>query len=266
MTIKIKLATWIICFNCVALFTLPSFGQSVDSVKVTDKIVDVVWLKDGSKLSGYILKWELARGMEFKLITGAEVILPKDQITRVYQDLPFASQLQTDQNSYVRRDRSYRFREEGIYNTFSCFLNFSSFGGAGVHYSIGYRFNRMLGVGIGIGIESNDFNNSRGIVPLYAEARGFFVPKKISPYYAFKIGYGFAQRDELSGTIDAKGGFMVSPELGVRFGGRAVNYYMGFQYKIQNAEFTNTIGWEGQGTYTDVVSYRRVDFRAGLLF
>lgn len=60
-------------------------GQAVDSTKASDKIVDVVWLKDGSKLSGYILKWELARGMEFKLITGAEVILPKDQITRVYQ-------------------------------------------------------------------------------------------------------------------------------------------------------------------------------------
>lgn len=261
-----KFSIYITCFMSIFMTVSSVMGQAVDSTKASDKIVDVVWLKDGSKLSGYILKWELARGMEFKLITGAEVILPKDQITRVYQDLPFASQLQADQSSYVRRDRSYRFREEGIYNTFSCFLNFSSFGGAGVHYSIGYRFNRILGVGIGIGIESNDFNNSRGIVPLYAEARGFFVPKKISPYYAFKIGYGFAQKDELSGTIDAKGGFMVSPELGVRFGGRAVNYYMGFQYKIQNAEYTNTIGWDGQGTYTDVVSYRRVDFRAGLLF
>lgn len=266
MMIKMKLATWITCLSFVALYTVPAIGQAVDSVKASDKIVDVVWLKDGSKLSGYILKWELASGMEFKLITGAEVILPKDQISRVYQDLPFASQVQTDQSPYIRKDRSYRFREEGIYNTFSIFLNFSSFGGAGVHYSIGYRFSRMLGVGIGIGIESNDFNNSRGIVPLYAEARGFFVPKKISPYYAFKIGYGFAQRAELSGTIDAKGGFMVSPELGVRFGGRAVNYYMGLQYKIQNAEYTNTIGWDGQGTFTDVVSYRRVDFRAGLLF
>jgi hypothetical protein len=261
-----KLSIYITCFMFVFMAVGPVIGQTVDSTKTADKIVDVVWLKDGSKLSGYILKWELARGMEFKLITGAEVILPKDQITRVYQDLPFASQLQTDQSPYVRKDRSYRFREEGIYNTFSCFLNFSSFGGAGVHYSIGYRFSRMLGVGIGIGIESNDFNNSRGIVPLYAEARGFFVPKKISPYYAFKIGYGFAQKAELAGTIDAKGGFMVSPELGVRFGGRAVNYYMGFQYKIQNAQYTNTIGWDGQGTYTDVVSYRRVDFRAGLLF
>lgn len=261
-----KIATWIISLSFAALFSVPAIGQSEDSVRVTDKIVDVVWLKDGSKLSGYILKWELARGMEFKLITGAEVILPKEQITRVYQDLPFASQLQTEQSPYIRKDRSYRFREEGIYNTFSCFLNFSSFGGAGVHYTIGYRFSRMLGVGIGIGIESNDFNNSRGIVPLYAEARGFFVPKKISPYYAFKIGYGFAKQDEFSGVIDAKGGFMVSPELGVRFGGRAVNYYMGFQYKIQNATYTNTIGWDGQGTFTDVVSYRRVDFRAGLLF
>jgi hypothetical protein len=204
--------------------------------------------------------------MEFKLITGAVVLLPKNEITRVYQDLPFATQEESVPETYVRSRGGYRFREEGIYNTFSCFLNFSSFGGAGIHYTIGYKFNRLLGVGIGTGIESNDFNYSRGIIPLYAEARGYFVPKKISPYYAFKIGYGFAQESPLNGTIDAKGGFMVSPELGFRFGGRAVNYYMGFQYKIQNATFTNTIGWDGQGTFTDKVSYRRVDFRAGLLF
>lgn len=119
-----KFSIYITCFMSIFMTVSTVMGQAVDSTKASDKIVDVVWLKDGSKLSGYILKWELARGMEFKLITGAEVILPKDQITRVYQDLPFASQLQTDQSSYVRRDRSYRFREEGIYNTFSCFLNF----------------------------------------------------------------------------------------------------------------------------------------------
>ena len=262
-----KIAHYICCTLLVTLSVSQMGAQdAVDTTQAADKIVDVVWLKDGSKLSGYIVKWELSRGMEFRLITGAQVMLPKSEITRVYQDLPFASQLDDEPHTYVRQKRGYRFREEGLYNTFSCFLNFSTFGGAGIHYTIGYKFSRMLGVGIGTGIESNDFNYSRGIIPLYAEARGYFVPKKISPYYAFKIGYGFAQESPLNGTIDAKGGFMMSPELGVRFGGRAVNYYMGFQYKIQNAEFTNTIGWDGQGTFTDKVSYRRVDFRAGLLF
>ena len=255
------------CFVFAALSAGQVLGQATDTTKTTDKIVDVVWLKDGSKLSGYIMKWELARGMEFKLITGAEVILPKAEITRVYQDIPFATQVQSDPTRYMHADHSYRFREEGIYNTFSCFLNFSDFGGAGVHYSIGYRFSRILGVGIGTGIETNDFNQSRGVIPLYAEARGFFLPKKISPYYALKVGYGFAQRNELNGVTEAKGGLYFSPEFGVRFGGKAVNYYMGLEYKILNATFTNTgWSWDGQGTFTDKVSYRRVEFRTGLLF
>ncbi len=252
----------------LVLFILISANllNAQDSVS-TQLVVDVVWLKDGSKLSGTILKWELARGMEFKLITGAELLIPKEEIAKVYQDLPFSSPYQENFPHYPKGERPFAFREEGVYNTFSVFLNFSENGGAGIHYSIGYRFSRMLGVGIGTGIEAHDFFNTRSIVPLYAEARGFFLPEKISPYYALKIGYGFALKDELGGTVEAKGGFHFSPELGVRFGGRSVNYYLGLEYKLQNASFTtNWSPWGGQGEFTDVVSYRRIELRTGLLF
>jgi len=235
-----------------------------DSVS-TKPVVDVVWLKDGSKLSGTILKWELARGMEFKLITGAELLIPKEEIAKVYQDIPFSAQVMQVPDFYPRGPRPYAFREEGVYQTFSAFLNFSDPGGAGVHYSIGHRFNRLLGVGIGAGFESNDFFYTRNIVPVYAEARGFLLPQRISPYYALKLGYGFALEDPINGTLDAKGGIHFCPEFGVRFGGRTVNYYLGFEYKIQNATFRNTDWWNG-GEFTDKVSYRRFELRTGLVF
>lgn len=239
--------------------------QAQDSL-VQQPIIDVVLLKDGSRLSGTIVRWDLARGMEFKLATGAVVNIPKEEISRVYQDTQFTPNVESDPGLYMRRDRPYAFREEGLYNTFSVFLDFSTNGGAGIHYSVGHKFNKLLGVGIGTGFESHDFNYTRNIVPLYAEARGYFLSQKISPYYAFKMGYGFALTSPENGTLDAKGGFRLSPEMGIRFGGRSVNYYMGLEYILQNATFTNTDWWGSQGEFTDVISYRRMELRMGLVF
>lgn len=250
----------ILFFLLVADFILAQ-----DSIP-NNTIVDIVWLKDGSKLSGTIQRWDLARGMELKLVTGAVVNIPKEEITRVYQDTQFKPNTESDPGLYVHRERPYAFREEGLYNTLSVFLDFSDNGGAGIHYSMGHKFNRMLGVGIGTGYESHDFNYTRNIVPLYAEARGYFLPQKITPYYALKMGYGFALTSPENGTLDAKGGFRFSPEMGVRFGGRAVSYYMGLEYILQNATFTNNDWWGSQGVFTDVISYRRVDLRMGLVF
>ena len=188
-------------------------------------IVDVVWLRDGSKLSGTIIKWDIAKGMEFKLLTGAQVIIPKSEIHRVYQDVIMSTQQVQSTTPQVHQSKLYNFKEEGFYQTFSVFLNTSTLGGAGMHYSAGHRFKRTLGVGLGIGFESNDLTEVRNSIPLYAEARGFFLKSKITPYYGLKIGYGFALENEDNFVTDAKGGFHFSPEFGVRFGANAVSYY-----------------------------------------
>jgi len=231
-------------------------------------LVDIVWLRGGSRLTGTIIKWELARGMEFKLATGAVLIIPKSEIDKVYQDVKFDATLPSSLSSIslAREPKPYAFKEHGLYQSFSAFLNFSDPGGAGLHYSIGHRFSRMLGVGAGLGIESNDFFNDRDLVPVFAEARGYFMPEKISPYYALKIGYGFALKHDYSDEIEAKGGLYFAPEIGVRFGGRAVNYYLGMEYKIQNATYVNNFGWGGEGTFTDKITYRRLEMRTGLVF
>jgi len=229
---------------------------------------DVVVLKGGSRLTGTIIKWELERGMEFKLATGALMVIPKNEINEVFQDIALnAPTAPTNYARYYegpRQPRPYAFREEGFYQSFSLFLNFADPGGAGLQYTAGHRFSRMLGVGAGIGIESNDFWNSRDAVPLFAEARGFLVKEKISPYYAVKLGYAFALKDEFSSEIESKGGAYFSPEFGVRFGSRAVNYYLGLEYKIMSATYVNDFGWDG--TSTDKVTYRRIEMRTGLFF
>lgn len=252
-------------FVCIcALMTSRSLTAQTDD----NKVVDVVWLKDGSKLTGTILKWELERGMEFRLLTGAEIIIPKKDIHRVMQDVHMANEnglLNTEYNS-VRAPKPYAFKETGWYQNTSGFFNLSFNGGAGIHHAMGYRFNRMLGVGIGLGVETHDFSTIRNIVPIYTEARGFLLKQKISPYYAIKIGYGFALKDESRGTTKASGGFHFSPEFGVRFGAGDVSYYLGIEYKIQNATYT-TNGFDFGGViFTDKISYRRIEMRTGILF
>ena len=151
-----------------------------------------------------------------------------------------------------------------MYHTFSGFLNISDPGGAGLSYSIGHRFKRMLGIGVGAGIETNDFFNDRDMIPVFAEARGYFKAARISPYYAMKIGYGFPLLHAYSFEIDADGGIFISPEIGVRFGGRSVNYFLGVDYKLQKARYVDQF-WDG-GTSVDEITYRRLELRTGLTF
>ena len=225
---------------------------------------DVVVLRGGSRLTGTIIKWELERGMEFKLATGAMMVIPKNEINEVFQDITITAPTYPRYYEGPRQPRPYTFREHGFYQSFSLFLNFADPGGAGLQYTAGHRFSRMLGVGAGIGIESNDFWNERSAVPLFAEARGFLVKEKISPYYAVKLGYAFALKNEFSNEIESRGGAYFSPEFGVRFGSRAVNYYLGLEYKIMSATYVDDFGWDG--TSTDRVTYRRIEMRTGLFF
>jgi len=203
---------------------------------------------------------------ELKLLTGAEISIAKKDIHRVMQDIPLGEGNDKVTHTYVRQPKIYDFKEKGWYHNTSVFINFSFNSGAGIHHAMGYRFNRLLGVGIGSGIETHDFNSVRNIIPIYAEARGFLLPLRITPYYALKIGYGIALKDETRFTTRANGGFHFSPEVGVRFGAGDVSYYLGIEYKLQKASFVSENFFGGGGTFTDNISYRRFELRTGLLF
>lgn len=241
----------------------------------TTLISDVIRLRDGSQLKGKITRWDFDRGLELKLLTGSEVVIPKKEIRKVKTEVVVKPVIPAS-DFYPRKPigpKPYQFRENGLYHNASAFIHTSSRAvGAGISYAAGYRFNKYLGLGGGIGFETNEFGEGRNIIPIFAEVRGFLLSKKISPYYAIKAGYGAALRNEEFSLIGVEGGLYLSPEIGVRFGGgSAVSYFVGLEYKLLNATYTYTWApWSGRWFppegYVDNVHYRRIEIRTGLLF
>jgi len=233
-----------------------------------DSIVDVVRLRDGSRLVGKIERWEFDRGISIRLITGALVSVPKREVRSVEQQTTLGQPLAAPARPgpFSREPKPYAFKEEGFYQVISGFMNPAATGGLGHNYAAGYRFNRLLGVGIGTGIETHDIVSIRNLIPLFVEVRGFVLPNKVSPYYAFKLGYAFALNDGTSGLERARGGISIGPEAGGRFGARRVNFFLGAEFKYQRASWTYAWGWDGQGEYTDDMRYRRLNLRAGIVF
>ena len=92
--------------------------------------------------------------------------------------------------------------------------------------SHGYQFNPYFFLGAGIGVDCH-FGWETVFMPIFANARAYFIDGKISPFLDAKIGYS-----PLDGT-----GFYFSPSVGVSFGTSrkcAVNLSIG--YNLQRTE------------------------------
>lgn len=229
----------------------------------TVPLIDVVWLKDGSRLSGSILRWDLDRGLELKLASGAVMSIPKKDIRHVFQQVQQGTEDSLVPIATLHRDQPYAFKEHGLYHTASAFFHVSEFGGIGVQYSIGHRFNHRFGVGMGIGYESNEINAGRNLMPIFGELRGYLLQKKFSPYYALKVGHSIAFDNEEEFQETGKGGVYFAPEIGMRFGSSKINFYLGAEYKYQQA--TYEVSWLDY-SYADKITYKRLEVRTGIVF
>jgi hypothetical protein len=139
-------------------------------------------------------------------------------------------------------------------------------GGLSATYSAGHRFSRWLGVGAGTGITGINLGWGQNIIPLFVEARGFLLKKKVTPYYAVRFGYGFALTNFGYDITEATGGYLFNPEVGVRFGGgRTVSFYTGVGLHIQKATFTTESSFR-QEIFVENYKYKRLEFKFGLTF
>ena len=92
--------------------------------------------------------------------------------------------------------------------------------------SHGYQFNPYFFLGAGIGVDYH-FDWETVFMPIFANARAYFIDGKISPFMDVKIGYS---------PVD-ESGLYFSPSVGVSFGTSkkcAVNLSIG--YNLQRAE------------------------------
>ena len=103
-------------------------------------------------------------------------------------------------------------------------------------------------MGFGTGVRSY-FEGGSSLIPFYADIRGNFVNKNISPYMALGLGYSFEASDDFDGV-----GVLINPTLGANF-------------KISQKCAINTgIGYELQGfdSFGDIIG--SISINAGISF
>ncbi len=232
-----------------------------------------IYLKDGSFLKGTILEIMEHGDLKLQLFNGSELILDKTLISHVKKD----SRKRTILPS------GFNLASKGMY--FGLNFNFLPANGAhmewnpksrryggGTHLSVGYRFNRFIGLGAGIGFDGyGDY-----FVPVFLEVKGSVLKKKISPTYAFQFGYGIPAGGEPdlygqeSVTVEREGGTMIYPSIGVRFETRRnLAFVMDLGVKIQHLTKSRQYAWDwwiDPNIYIDEITYRSLAFRFGLEF
>lgn len=235
----------------------------------SDKFVrtDVVYLRNGSIFRGQIESYEHGKELRLRIDENQVVVFKAKNIKKIVQEADEAEKIISEKAI----QKIYAFREQGVYfhsslgyiggnNLFGEYINAFN-----VHAQAGYQFSRLIGAGIGAGVDF--YNIGLGsILPVYGTARGYLKKSNVSPYYQLAAGYGFPIHNPNNGFTDSKGGYYLAPELGFRFGGSSeANLTVGMGLTWQKAAYTTTFG-DTISKNVDNYTFRRFNLKIGLLF
>ncbi len=223
----------------------------------------ILYLKSGSRIEGKIISWEPNKSIQLSTTWGSVIRFDTRDVKKVIQKSTLA----------ISVENPYNFKDQGIYYTVKG--NFitgnpgnraKSVNGIGFSMSAGHRFNRYLSVGAGLGWDQYVWNSGEELIPLFTEISGFLNESNSSLMYNLQVGYSIALKDQDYLMSYAKGGLMVYPSIGIRFGtNKTIKYTLDIGYKFQNAEFTYDDQWTfGTKSEQDLL-YRRLTIRFGLL-
>ncbi|MCE7042130.1 hypothetical protein [Dyadobacter sp. CY312] len=128
----------------------------------------------------------------------------------------------------------------------------------------GMQLNNRLSVGGTVGV---DWYKTVLINPIAAGARFDLVGRKNARLYATgDVGYGFGWFQQDSDGFNTKGGWMINPGIGMRYGKPEGNAFtIGISYKRQEVHVDKPLQWEQTIRYEDRV-YNRLVIRLGMSF
>lgn len=222
---------------------------------------EVVYLKNGSVIRGDVLE-QNEESIKIEINGGTILVYKMSEIERIVKEEKILQFAGAPKNYIIKNTGFYHSVTFGLLPGTGEFGNFA-FGGS-LHYVFGFQYKPILGAGVGIGADSYIYNEIRTLIPVYLEARGYFIKKPFSPYYSVQAGYGFALVNEIWNMTSAKGGVMIHPRIGFRFPSRSnASFTTEIGYLYQKAEFTFD---DWQGRYEEKIDFKRISFRLGVLF
>ena len=236
------------------------------SLKAQDSLrcQDVVYLIGGTILRGTITEYDPASMVHLTTWSGAKMQLPSSGVRKIVQ--------QCRESRQRRGAQQNNFSERGWYHSSRAALLFGDYNnGYSLQHSTGFKINRFLSAGVGIGLE----NYGPGgvdpvIVPLFAEARGYLLNRRITPFYSIGAGWSFIGKEQKgfnnwgweNNIENWKGGWMAQGQLGYRIGNHFLTY-VGIRLQRLTLEWDNS-AWGG-GFGTDRHLKKRIEFGVGLL-
>lgn len=237
-------------------------GQVDDS----NKVLDEIYLKNGSIFRGEIMEYEQGEKLKVRLQNGQEIEILDEEIEKIVQGS--VNPVEIPENNLKKPKKPIELRNEGMYNsTYTSFASgtnrFDQFTlGAGIHNVTGFHLNPKIGVGLGIGID-NYSRRGETILPIYAELRYIPFEKNKALYLMGSAGWGFAFKREQFGILEARGGYMVHPAIGYRAGtSDGTNVTIDVGMKLQDSFFKERLN-NNDLEFRDIV-FKRVVVRIGL--
>lgn len=222
---------------------------------------DIIQLRSGSVYRGIITEHTPGGQVVFTTWSGLKMTVPERSVRRIVQ--------RCKDGKYL--PRPYSFREQGLYNAtrFGALVGQSYFGdnttGYSFYHSMGWMFNRWAGVGVGSGVELFNPDSETATFPLFAEVRGYFLKKRVTPFYAVGTGWAFAGKTadpQWGGTEDWHGGWLLKAHLGTRLGNHFALYGgLSLQRKTRNWQS----GWWG-GEGQDRILNKRLELGVSVLW
>ena len=237
---------------------------------------DSLQLQDGSWRTGRVNHFTQGGKVTLENVRGFVQSYRMKDIRQLMVHLPDNQQEKAikskDRPGKERCEKPYAFREHGFYGiTYAGTINGIGYNsemqiGLSLQQVTGFQWNRMLGAGIGVGVENFSVGNANGplVLPVYAEARGYFLQKNTTP---LNVGYGFAFKDEDQRILKAQGGWLVHPAIGFRMGARdGVNFLFDVGYKFQHLTLTRDFTQGSRDYQVQNLLYKRFSVRLGLIF
>lgn len=231
-----------------------SFGQKKSARWYKEATVE---LNNGSILKGKLLE-SSDDIIKIEILGGSIFVYPRSEVKSVHL---------SDEKVYSIV-KQYQYNREGMYYAFLLNTNFSvADAGIGGEVIVGKQYNNYLAGGVGMGYNQISINDGVASIPLFLDFRGNVLKRPRTPFYSLKMGYGFmfpSGDDNFNNVVEAKGGFLFHPALGMRFDSRTgTSFVFDFGYQFQNATITSQ-RWNGVNI--DDVQYRRFTFRLGWVF
>lgn len=231
---------------------------------------DVLILYGGNRLTGQITAVKGGDTLVFRSWGGAIFEISQKTVLKMEQNCR--------RQRRIRGQGEYHFNEQGWYHhtRIGMLIGQAYYGaenpGLQIQHSSGRMFSKLLGLGLGTGVERFDVAadvSDAVIYPIFAELRGYLQPKNISPYYSLGAGWGFAGKS--SGQRwgfqdDWRGGWMAQAEIGYRIGNHFI-IHGGLRLQQKYRDWTSNPGWWGaEGERgTDRILHKRFVLGVGLL-